>query len=281
MKPILLLGLLLMLTGCSFLKDTGAWQEPEVRVEQVRLTGLNFERAQFAAHFAVTNPNAYAIHLGALDYRLDVAEAQLVAGRQVQGQRLAAGQTQTVTLPFEVEFAQLLHLADTWQEATRIPYRLEAGMRFELPLVGDLRVPVRHQGEIPRPRLPQVRLIALEQEALSLSGVSLVLVLGVRNLNDFQLNIQRLNYGLQLNGQAVGQGALEPDLALRSEQETQLRIPLRVSSSQAGRALIESLMRGGELDYRIDFQSQIGSTLPLLQAFPFAAQREGQIRLSR
>ncbi|WP_416885014.1 LEA type 2 family protein [Marinospirillum sp.] len=281
MKPILLLGLLLTLAGCSFLKESGAWQEPEVHIEQVRLSGLNFERAQLEAHFTVTNPNAYAIHLGALDYRLDVADAQLLAGRQTQGQRLGAGQTNTVILPLELEFAELMRLVDQWQNAARIPYRIEAGMRFELPLVGDLRVPVHHQGEIPRPRLPQVRLIALEQEALSLSGASLVLVLGVRNLNDFQLNIQQLSYGFRLNGQAVGQGELASGVVLDSDQETSVRIPLRISSRQAGRALFDALLRGQPLEYQVDLTSHIGSSLAALSAFPFAAQREGQIRLSR
>ncbi|WP_281172155.1 hypothetical protein [Marinospirillum insulare] len=39
--------------------------------------------------------------------------------------------------------------------------------------------------------------------------------------------------------------------------------------------------KGGNINYSLDLNSDLGSSLPVLKSFPFDAKREGKVQLSR
>ncbi|WP_284306004.1 LEA type 2 family protein, partial [Marinospirillum insulare] len=190
---VVLLGLFLT-SGCSFLERSGAWVQPEVKVVDNRLVGLSLTKALLEVELEVSNPNRYSILVGALDFQLDLQDAKILAGQQLQGNKLAAGKKQSIILPLEIGFADLGKFITNLSDLNALNYRVAGGMSFDIPVAGPLRVPYETKGEIPIPHLPEFSLIGVEQKRLSLTGADLVMSVELDNPNAFDLLVNKLQY---------------------------------------------------------------------------------------
>lgn len=268
-------------SGCALLQDAGVWQQPEVRVTDMRLTGLTMHGASLGLEIEVFNPNPYSIHLGALDYSLDIQEARVISGKQTEGNRLDAGQRRKLVLPLELEFGELAKLVQNFKDMKSFTCRFAGGMSFEIPVAGMIRVPLSAEAEIPVPEFPGIRVAGMSLEHLSLGGAEMKLRLAIKNPNSFTLLLEHFNYSLALNGSPVAEGQVDRKMAWDAGMEEELEIPLRLSFSEAGLALYNALRRSGELDYRFGFESEMGSSLPVLKNIPFKTEQQGRVALTR
>lgn len=280
-QGLILLVLALLLGGCSLLQQAQVWKEPEVQVVSSRLVGLTLDKASLELDLSVKNPNAYAIQLGALDYALQLQGAKVLTGQQNQGQKLAANASQGLVLPLELEFAELARLVTGLSQLQVLDYAVDGGMMVDVPLLGPKRLPFSVSGDLPIPRPPSLSLEGVRQQRLSFNGADLVVSLLLNNPNAFDLQIEGLDYALALNNQPVTQGKLPSKVVMAAGSQSRLDVPVSVSFGRSALALYEILQRGGQMDYRLELDSQIGSSLPLLKSFPFETQQTGQIRLTR
>lgn len=276
-----LLGIFLI-TGCSFLKESGAWVQPEVKVASSRLAGLTLDKALLEVELDVKNDNLYSIVLGALDFQLDLQGAKIVAGQQQQGNSLAGGQSQKIVLPLEIDFADLSKFISNAGDLSTLDYLVSGGMSFDIPVVGPLRVPYETKGVLPVPRMPEFSLAGVEQKRLSLTGADLVMSVELDNPNAFDLLVNQLHYSLKLNGHSITSGRLANQIKVAADGKSKVDIPVSLAFglSSVG-AFYDMLRKGGDLNYELDLNSELGSSLPILSKIPFAAKREGKVQLSK
>ncbi|NLW04916.1 MAG: hypothetical protein GX029_06795 [Pseudomonadaceae bacterium] len=277
----MLLGVFLI-TGCSVLEKSGAWVNPEVKVASSRLVGLTLTKALLEVELDVSNPNRYPLVLGALDFQLDLQGAKILAGQQLQGNSLAAGKTQQIILPLEIEFSELSSFVTNLSDLNALAYLVSGGMSFDIPVAGPLRVPYETKGEIPIPRIPKFSLAGVEQKRLSLTGADLVVSVELDNPNAFDLLVNQLQYSLKLNGHSITSGGLADSIKVAADGKSKVDIPVNLSFGLSSVGVFYNLLKtGGDLDYELDLNSELGSSLPLLSSFPFDAKREGKVQLSK
>ena len=270
----------LLLGSCAWLQET-AWQEPEFRVLNSELTGLTPTDAQLETRFEVTNPNAFSIALGALDYQLSVNESGVLEGRQSQGSSLAAGAATEITLPLSLNFAETIDLVSGLRGREKLDYRIDAGMSVDIPVAGQRRVPVSVSGEVPIPRIPSVRASNLRLDRLTLSSADLLLTLEVDNPNVFELIVDRFSWEFALNHHRVAGGDARQRMRLEEQGTGMIELPLSVSLAELGRSLSNALINGEQMDYGLSFESDFETGLPQMSSFPFSAVQEGNISLLR
>lgn len=274
------LGLLclIILSGCSTLEQA-RWQEPDVRVTGTELVRLTPTGADLEARFAVTNPNAFAITLGALDYDLAVNGAHLFSGEQSQGDRLEAGAQQEVRLPVTLDFAELANFLSGYSDMDTLAYAIDTGMTFSVPVAGNVRVPVRASGEVPVPRLPTLEVFNLRTERIGIGGADMVLSLRLQNPNVFDLVIDRFSYEFALDNYRVAGGESRQRVTLEEGSDGMVEIPLNVSFVEAGTSVYRAIINGEPLMYGLSFETDVRSGLPQMADFPFSAVRDGQVQL--
>lgn len=281
-KRSFLLGLVLVwvgvLSGCDSLQKA-AFQKPTAKFAESRLTDLTLNGATLEIVLDVHNPNSYPINLGALDYDFEIQGARFGQGSQANGNKLEAGKSSKVVLPLTVGFSDLAKLVQNLGGLNKLDYAVKGGMTFVLPVVGDYRAKYSAKGELPKPVMPEISIASLKQEKFGLTGASYKAVLNVKNPNVFDLNLQQLNYGLSLNNQQLTQGKLA-EQKLKSGKTTQVELPINIGFNPASLgSLYQILSKGGELDYKVDFDSEIASSLPILKPFSYKGSKAGNLNL--
>jgi LEA14-like dessication related protein len=279
--PILILVFPLLLVGCATLEEVGQaleGQKPTAEVKGVKLTQLDFNGVDLAFDVKVDNPNPVGISLSGLDYDLKLLGSQFLSGEQPMGMRLAAKDSSQVAVPVRLEFKQLLAAYQQLKSADKAGYDLDLGLGFDVPVLGNLRVPVSYSGELPIPKMPELKVRSLDVQKLSMSGAKLMMQLEVDNPNTFSLFLNQLNYNLKLNGFDVGGGQVTQPVDLKQNGQGVINLPVSLDFAQAGMGLYKALLGKG-INYDLSGLMKASGSNPIFSGFTMPLDKKGTVGL--
>ncbi len=155
-RPRLLLALsLFVLAGCGGLNTLAHMESPTVDVTGVKLLGTTLAGADVLVQFRVDNPNDVDLVLDGITYKLRLNGEQLLDGHYDKQVQIAASDRTAVELPVTIRFADLTRVIATLQGKKTPEYALDADLRFAVPVLGEVTVPVSQTGKVPVDRLLQ------------------------------------------------------------------------------------------------------------------------------
>jgi LEA14-like dessication related protein len=143
----------LSLTGC--LSGLARTVEPSVDITGVKLLNASLTGANVLLRFEVDNPNDVNLVLDGIGYRLRLNGQPLLSGRDDRRLEIAASGRTPVDLPVTIQFQDLYRVIDTLRGDRNPEYALDADLRFAVPVLGDVTVPVTRTGRVPVDRLLQ------------------------------------------------------------------------------------------------------------------------------
>ncbi|MES9833936.1 MAG: LEA type 2 family protein [Candidatus Thiodiazotropha sp. DIVDIV] len=274
---------LLMFQGCSTLEQAGtiiSGQQPTAQVKDVKLSGLDLNGIDLIFNLQVDNPNPVKIVLDHLDYDLKLSDRSFLKGEQGMGMNLVANGASQVKLPVRMEFEQLLKQYGQLEKQDEVPYEIDLGLGFDVPLLGRIRLPVNYEGRLPIPKMPDVKLSYIEVKRLTLQKADLMVELEVANPNQFAVMLDKLDYQLKLNGIDVGGGALSQSMKIDQRGRGRITLPLSLDMMQAGRGLYGAFIGGSGLRYELDGSLDASGDTPILGEFQIPLDRQGKVDLN-
>jgi LEA14-like dessication related protein len=152
---LLLVPVLFALAGCSGLGTLARMESPTVDVTGVKLLGTSLTGADVLVRFRVDNPNDVNLVLDGIDYRLRLNGQPLLDGQYDKQVEIAASGRTAVELPVTLKFQDLYGVIRTLQGRKDPEYALDADLRFAVPVLGEVTVPVTQTGKVPVDRLLQ------------------------------------------------------------------------------------------------------------------------------
>jgi LEA14-like dessication related protein len=239
-----------LVAGCASLQHLaeGAFEKPRLHFVEAKVTAVDLEGTTVALHFTLENPNDLSFRVAGATWRLEVEAAEVAEGALPGGVTLPSRATAPFVVSVRLRWADVARLAGQAQRQPQVAYLVDGAIRVETP-IGELALPYRHEGHLPVPRLPDVRLARASVDVISLTDLELDLTLDVENPNGFPLPGTLVRFEVLLNGVTVASGKearLEP---LGAGGAARVTLPIRVSLLGAGRALTSS-QGGGELRLR-------------------------------
>jgi LEA14-like dessication related protein len=287
MKPKILLFVLLpvlYLGACANLEQAGEalnLREPTAKIESVRLNALDFDGVNLAFDVRVDNPNPVGITLGGLDYDLKVMGSSFIKGNQQLGAKVAANGSSVIEAPLRLEFDQLVKTYRQLETKEEAEYLAELGVGIQVPVLGQIRVPVKHSGVFPIPKWPDVRVKGLDFSRLTMAGGEILLQLEVDNPNQFSLLLKKLEYGLKLNGSDVGGGLMSDSVTIDKDGKGVIKLPLSLNFLQLGMGLYTLLLQDKPLDYQLTGKLDAASSNKLIGDFTLPLDKAGSLGAER
>lgn len=132
-------------------------QRPEVNITSVRVAETHLTAAELVFEFEVDNPNATALVLDEIGYRLRLNGEPLLDGRRAERTRIEASGESRIELPVTIRYQDLFKVIRSFEGRRGRPdYALDADFRFDVPILGFVTVPVRETGSIPIDRFKEL-----------------------------------------------------------------------------------------------------------------------------
>lgn len=259
--------------GCDAVKSALATSpKPSASIAGVHMADLSLQKVDLLFDVDVTNPYSVPLPLTNLNYSLASGASEFLTGKADVAGSVPAGGSRRLTVPATVTFVTLMNAIGGVKPGSVVPYDAKLDLSVDAPVIGALNVPMRKSGQVPVPAVPKVELTSMQWKNLTLSEASAVMKLKVENTNDFNLDLNKLAYALQLGGQSIAAGGVDKSVSLAKGQAREIEIPVSFSPSNLGLAAF-NMLRGKGADYAIGGDMTVGTPFGPLN-MPY--QRSGQ-----
>jgi len=249
LRIVSLAALGLMLSACATLKDQ--IKEPEVAVNKVNLSNASLDSMQVEFVLDVKNPNPLGIAIQGMSYKLSLDNRSMFDGTTKKRLSVPANGSSQLTLPFALDYEELLGSLDALRNKKTVPYELSG--RVDL---GLLSLPYSKRGEIKLPSLPKISVKQLKVTSFSLSGLGMVVALSVANDNDFPLNLSGLAGDIKLAGLPLVKGKSLGAMNIGAGKKGDVNLSLNMAYSKLGNVL-DALRNAKSLPVSFDGTMQV------------------------
>ena len=185
-------------SGCPLLH--AYTQKPDVKLQKVDVTNVDFQGANLEALLQVTNKVPVGITIGKISWGVSLEGNKLVAGELTNGLTIDGKATAPVKVPFALKFEDLFKISQKYKDQDTAPYRLEGTMAIDTP-IGPVTIPFHHDGTVPVLKIPEVDLARVEVRGVNLLGADVRLSFHVR-ARKFSLNGQSSHSHASLSSKA-------------------------------------------------------------------------------
>lgn len=271
----------LFLSSCALLQDVTQIQAPRVSFEDVRYTGISFDAIDFAVDVNIHNYNPVSINFSGFDYQFDINGNSFLTGQQDYAFSIASMDRTTVQIPVSVNFQDLYNTVSSLLTEDQASYRMAGGVSFDVPVLGQLRIPFSKSGKFPAVKLPDISVNSLRVTRLDVSGADIALNLSIANPNAFELLLNRIDYALQINGRNWIQGVGQQQTRIAKNSSAPISLGMSLDFIQVGLTLYQILSGQNQVNYQLQGSLDVGSSLPLLQQATIPLNRSGVLNISR
>jgi LEA14-like dessication related protein len=259
----------------------GSIEEPDVRVIKTRIAGLSFKQIDLVFDIQIDNPNPAGISLAGFDYDLLLNNISFLKGEEDKVLEIKANDIATIQLPLSLLFENIYATYQRLKNEDKISYTLSTGLTFNLPVLGELRIPVSTSGDFPAIKVPSVHIKYLKLNHLSFTGADFKLAIGINNPNSVGFIIENLDYNLMINNTLWAEGQTSDELTIHSNKDNTLLIPFTLNLLQIGSALYKEIGEGKNFNYQFKGQANLTSSMELLGKLTLPFNMSGKINLTK
>jgi len=259
--PVFLILLLTVLASCATLRDAANIQEPDVRFSNMSIQTINFDGVTLLFDFDVTNPNRLDVSAESYNYEFFINGRSFISGTQEERLEIGGESTSIVQVPVSMTFSNLYESFRSVLQQDSISYRMDTAVSFSLPAIGSRTVPVQAEGILPIPKVPRIQFGDFEMKRLSFTGADIDISFRIDNPNPFSITLSGADYTLRVNGNEWLDTSLGESISVMGADTREITLPLELSASQMGSALVE-MMRGKKtFDYQLTGQARVSADM--------------------
>lgn len=264
------------LPGCASLQALMGNQRPSAKLEDVRFTGLSLSGLEISFDARVDNPYDVDLPLVALDLVLSNGDTPLLQSRLDQGASIPAADSKRFTVPARLEFAGLLKTLQDLKPGGIIPYRADIGVSLDAPVLGRIRIPLQHRGEIGVPVPPKVSVKDVQLARIGLTEIRAEAVIEAESSNGFPIELSTFDAAFNVRNRALARSRITSPLALSPGGKASWTVPISINPIEAGQVFV-TLFRADDLAYGLDGQLSFGTPFGRLSA-PVAIDGRAPLR---
>lgn len=144
--------------------------KPEATITDVDLKGLGFDGITFLAKVAVSNPYSVPIPIGEIAYKVKSVNSVIASGSIPDPGSLKADAKTDLDVTVKVPHSALLSLLKDIGGDWDVDYVLELGLIIDLPMIGNVTIPMSYKGEMKLPTLKEMIFGKKEEEGEAAVG---------------------------------------------------------------------------------------------------------------
>ncbi|XP_077234140.1 uncharacterized protein LOC143876288 [Tasmannia lanceolata] len=230
------------------IEEAVGFGKPTADVTAVHIPSIGLKKADLVIDVLITNPNPIPIPLVDINYLIESDGRKLVSGLIPDGGTVHAHGTETVKVPLTLIFDDIKSTYNDIKGGSIIPYKVRLELIVDVPVIGNITLPLEKTGEIPVPYKPDVDLEKIKFDRFSFEETSATLHLKLENKNDFDLGLNALDYEVWLGEVSIGGANLSKSAKIDKNGNGVIEVPILFRPKDFGSALWD-MIRGRGTGY--------------------------------
>ncbi len=272
-----IIGIFIFFINCATLQQLTQIQKPALAVKNVRLTDFDFNSVDFAFDLSINNPNELSVSLAGFDYDFLIQNRTFLKGKQDESLLINAKEESIIEIPLALNFQDIYNLYQNVKDKDSLQYQIKFGLDFNLPILGETRIPLNHDGYVPLIRIPKISVNNLRLKKMSLTSSELELNLKISNPNFFEFMLNDLTYDLKVHGNEWASGKTAKSQSFSAKSENLFTIPIKLNFLQMGDTVYRIISNTENIDYSLNGNLNVDTSGFLLKNLTIPFQKDGNI----
>lgn len=230
------------------IEETVGFGKPTADVTAIHIDSIDLKRADLVVDILVANPNPIPIPLVDINYLIESTGRKLISGKIPDAGTIHAHGSETIKVPVTLIYDDIKSTYNDIQPGSVIPYKVRVELIVDLPVFGNITLPMEKNGEIPVPYKPEIDLQKIKFDNFSFEETSATLFLKVENMNDFDLGLNSLEYEMCLGEVSIGGARLSKSAVIGKKGNGVVELPISFRPKEFGSALWD-MIRGKGTGY--------------------------------
>lgn len=275
----LLIFFVIFLQGCASLQQLASVEKPSVSLDNYRISSLSLKEAEVTFDIKFDNPNPIALNLESYSYQFNIEDNSFLKGTQKSDTQIGANADQIIQLPVRFTYQELFESVKAVVNKDEIAYTFGADLNLDLPLLGLINIPVEQTGTLPVIKLPSLSVKGLNVKKLSFSSADLELDVSINNPNAFGINLENVDYNLEINGLTSISGALKQAFQIEKGSTETVKIPISINLLQLGMSAYQAISNKENFEYTISGSALVDTDLPVFKSSAFNFDKSGLVNI--
>ncbi|KAL5705408.1 hypothetical protein ACHQM5_023714 [Ranunculus cassubicifolius] len=222
--------------------------KPTADVSAFHILSIDLKTAELEVDILIKNPNPIPIPLVDINYLVESDGRKLISGLIPDAGTIHAHGSETIKIPLKLIYDDIKSTYKDINPGDVIPYTVRVELIVDLPVFGNITLPMEKTGEIPVPYQPEIDLEKIKFDQFSFEETSATLHLNIDNKNDFDLGLNALEYEVWLAEVSIGTAKLSKCAKIDKKGQNVIEIPISFRPKDFGSAMWE-MIRGRGTGY--------------------------------
>ena len=239
-KTILLFILLVTMTHISF---SAVNKDLKLELKEKRIRDFSLEGLTLVFYINIVNSSSKDYFLSGYDYRfiIDQRDYLQLQTDLEEGLRIEAREETLVAFPIKVTYKNLFRAIPEMENELHATCNLVGWAKFSDGRRERGKLALAFTGDFPIFWQPELELVQLRVNTLTVGGAELDFAVKFKNKNRFDLMVDRIGYTLSLAGYKIEQGTISGDKNIDKQGEKIFTLPLLLNFFDVGREVYDVL----------------------------------------
>jgi len=248
---ILICGLLY--TTCDLLKDMV--KEPEVNLESVEFSEIDFTGLTLLSKVSVKNNNSISIPLPKIDWDLKIIDIPFVDGIIQSTGPLKANDSTVVQFPVSFTYENLINIITSLTDENA-KYKINMVLHIPIQELGDLTFQFDHEDKVPLLRLPEITVASRPSTTFSNyvlsvpTSATISFALDIKNKSNIAVKFNDLSYDFKVGSNSLSKGGVTSKPTINSNTTERIPISFTISGTDL-LAVGVSAITGNNFSYNL------------------------------
>lgn len=249
--PIILLGVVCFCFAGALDDDLSISLEVK-QVEKFTTTSLNY-----VFYLNIKNVSSKSYYLTRYRYRFVVNEMEYlqISTDPSAGVEILPAKTTMISIPVKITYQNLFQAIEGISETSIASCYLMGELFFSDDRRERGSLPIAFNGEFPIFKVPEVEIVSLDANMVSIAGADLDFHVKFSNGNGFDLRVHEIVYSLKLGGHLVDDGQIDGDKNIDTQGERIFTIHMLLNYFDVGKGIFPILEKN---DVEATFSGEIG-----------------------
>ncbi len=254
----------LFLSGCAKLPKLGELSDylPKVSFKKLDVKDVDFKGAKSTFVLDVDNPHPVGLQIPKVNWDLDLGGSDFLDGVKDSPIEVLASEVTPVRVPVDVKWANIFNVVKDVKGKDDVPYAFGGDLTVDTP-VGPLKVPFKHEGQLPVLHVPKVSLKALRVEKLDIlkNTATLALDIGLDSEQGSAIGVDGFDYDVKLSGTKVADGVAAISAI---DGSTTATLPINLKLLELGTTIVNAITKKETLEVGLDADASFDTPLGVI-----------------
>ncbi|MBE0460156.1 MAG: LEA type 2 family protein [Candidatus Aminicenantes bacterium] len=235
---------LLVLALNGGLKDDLQISLEDKVIKDLRPTGLSL-----VFYVKISNTSKKTYELSGYSYRFVVNQKEYIRLNTSLGEsiQIDARQHTLIAIPVKITYEHLFRTVSEVENKDKAVCYLMGELAFSEKGREKGRLSFAFSGEFPIFKKPDVKIVALKVNDLTIGGADINLHVKFSNQNGFELLVDRIDYEIKIGGHEIGKGWIGGDKSIEAYGEKNFSLPMLLNFFEVGKEIYAFLQQTSAL----------------------------------